>query len=132
MMDTMELIVLNGLEVARRATDQVGECAPTLFVVRGDAVDWAHPVPLDHPRDYVAAAQRLNAPSVVVVWSHAYVDADYPDTRLLQIFAGVINLTHRTGVALKGAKRQRWADSPSWTNPSVLEGPLQLGSEWVM
>jgi hypothetical protein len=71
--DTIELIVLNGLEVARRATDQVGECAPTLFVVRGDTPDWAHPVPIAHPREYLAgraAAKSGVRLSLVVAFVH--------------------------------------------------------------
>jgi hypothetical protein len=61
-----------------------------------------------------------------------FIDAEDRDTRLLQAFAGFVTLANGHSEALIGAKQQRWADELKWTPPSLLEGPLQLGSEWVM
>ena len=121
-------IVIDGLEVARRVTDQEGECPPTAFGVRSGRVDWKKPLQLETPSAYAQAAQEAGVPAVVVVGSHALVDADNPESKLVRLYAGLVNAR---GEVLLAGKQQRWArPDQQWSAPS-LAGPLPVGAlEW--
>ena len=122
-MDARESIVRDGLEVARRVADQVGEVPPTLFVLRPSGTDWKNPIDLATPSEYARAADMLHATAVVIVGSHTLIDADHPGVPVIRLYCGVVNAR---GEVLVAGKQLRWADQPKWTEPSITAGPLPV------